>query len=301
MAIPGHSRVAHIAGLRPAPRSRPAAATTAAQAATIPSRGRSPARPSHDGLGARFALRGSTTAFRPSPRAATASPSPPASATHRRVHRRRARRELCQRLVPDHHAAVRRRRPGLRAWTRIDRHELTGAIRGGPTAAVGVGPTEALDLIARAGATVRAAGRERARGVRTRRYRATLPFGRYLDGAAGRRPAGLPGRHPRARYEPPALDRRRRLSLRRARLRLASPDLSIAVTMDVTGYDRGPRSRSPARRTHYDADERLCEARNRKDEMEKVAVRRVLIARAGTRTARLRTPPPPPGFALGDR
>ena len=209
-----------------------------------------------DGLGVRFALRGSMTAFRRTSTTRGYGQFEPA--------RHRGRNVLF--IDGERHESFVDGSfvitpplffddvPDGAEWLRIDRHKVTGANRGGPTAAVGVGPAQSLDLIARGGATVRGAGRARVRGVTTRRYRATLPFGRYLDAAVDRLDDPL---------DCPDAIRDPDVSvtlwigdddlLRRARLRLASEDLSIAVTMDVTGYDRGLRVRLPARRTIYDA------------------------------------------------
>ena len=144
-------------------------------------------------------------------------------------------------------------------WRRVDRREVTGAARGGPTAVVGVGPTQSLELLVRAGADVQGAGRERVRGVPTRRYRVTLPFGRYLDAAVGRLDDPLDC--------PDAIrDATLRLvlwiddddRLRRTRLRLASAQLSVAVTIDITRYERGLSVRLPADRSIFDATDDLA-------------------------------------------
>lgn len=154
-------------------------------------------------------------------------------------------------------------------WMRVDRGKAPGAARGGPTAVLGVGPAQSLDLLVRAGAGVRGAGRERVRGVATRRYDATLPFGRYLDAAVGRPddPLDCPDaiRDPKVRL---ALWVGDDDLLRRVRLRLASADLSVTVTMDVTGYDRGLRVRLPPARSTFDGTSAVAKL-SAEDEVER--------------------------------
>jgi hypothetical protein len=165
--------------------------------------------------------------------------------------------ELASHLPPSVPAATR--------WLKVDQDVVAEAAgTKGLRELQSLSPAETVELMTRLDPSVRPAGRERVRGVPTKRYRIAVSFPKLVKLISERAGRSLG-------CAVSELKGSMRIVLwiddtyliRRMRLRMGSGDESIVITSTITAYDRDLRVDVPGAAEVYDATDEIAKAAER--------------------------------------